>query len=70
MTDPSSEYPLVSEFFGHRRTEMSAGNGVRLFENGGRYFFRVDSSLMHWNVKVIELTPQEAAQYKPKRAGS
>lgn len=61
---------ITGAYEGAAVKSMSAGNGVRLFENGGRYFFRVDSSLMHWNVKVIELTPQEAAQYKPKRAGS
>lgn len=43
----------------------AAGNGVRLFETGGRYYFRVDTSLMHWEIKVIQLTAQEAEQYKP-----
>ena len=44
----------------------TAGNGVRLFEQAGRYYLRVDASMMKWNIKVIQLTPQEAEQYKPK----
>ena len=44
----------------------SAGNGVRLFEKGGRFYFRVDASMMNWKIKVIHLTEQEAEQYKPK----
>jgi len=44
----------------------TAGNGVRLFEQAGRYYFRVDASMMKWNIKVVQLTPQEAEQYKPK----
>jgi len=44
----------------------SAGNGVRLFEQSGRFYFRVDATFMNWTLKVIELTPEEAAQYTPK----
>jgi len=42
-----------------------AGNGVRLFEQGGRYYFRVDASMMDWRLKVVQLTPDEAKLYKP-----
>jgi hypothetical protein len=48
----------------------SAGNGVRLFNTGGRYYFRVNSSMMNWKLKVIQLTPKEAEQYRPKSPGS
>ncbi len=44
----------------------SAGNGVRLFDQGGRFYFRVDSSFSNWHLKVIELTEEEAALYTPK----
>ena len=44
----------------------TAGNGVRLFDQSGRFYFRVDASMMKWRIKVIQLTPQEAEQYKPK----
>ncbi len=42
-----------------------AGSGVRLFENGGHYYFRIASSLMNWHINVIELTEDEAKQYQP-----
>lgn len=44
----------------------SAGNGVRLFDQSGDFYFRVDSSVMAWHLKVIELTPEEAKLYTPK----
>ena len=44
----------------------TAGNGVRLFDQGGRFYFRVDASMMTWRIKVIQLSPQEAEQYQPK----
>ena len=44
----------------------TAGNGVRLFDQSGRFYFRVDASMMNWRIKVIQLTPEEAEQYKPK----
>jgi hypothetical protein len=42
------------------------GNGVRLFRNEGRFYFRVSSSFANWHLKVIELTEEEAAQYTPR----
>lgn len=45
------------------------GNGVRLFEEGGRFHFRVDSSLASWTLKVIQLTPEEAKAYTPRQRG-
>jgi hypothetical protein len=44
----------------------TAGNGVRLFDKGGRFYFRVDASMMNWKIKVIQLTAEEAKQYRPK----
>ena len=48
----------------------TAGNGVRLFEQSGRFYFRVDASMMNWKIKVLQLTPDEAERYKPKTGGS
>ena len=42
------------------------GNGVRMFDQSGRFYFRVDSALMEWTLKVIQLTPEEAELYTPK----
>jgi hypothetical protein len=48
----------------------TAGNGVRLFDQSGRFYFRVDASMMGWKIKVIQLTAEEAEQYKPKAGSS
>lgn len=44
------------------------GNGVRLFRNSGRFYFRVDSSFSRWTLKVVELTEEEAERYTPRDA--
>ena len=41
-------------------------NGLRLFESGGRYKLRIDSSHTRWQVKIIEITRSEAELYTPK----
>lgn len=42
-------------------------NGVKLFEDGGRYKFRVSTTLGRWTLKVRQLSPEEAEAYTPKR---
>lgn len=42
------------------------GNGVRLFNEGGRYRLRINSSFTRWHLKIIELTPEEAERYTPR----
>ncbi|MEQ8205329.1 MAG: hypothetical protein RIA65_04070 [Woeseia sp.] len=42
------------------------GNGVRLFRESGRYRFRISSTLARWDLKVEELTREEAELYKPR----
>jgi hypothetical protein len=42
------------------------GNGVRMFETSGRFYFRVDTTLLNWTLKVIQLTEAEAKAYTPK----
>lgn len=46
--------------------KKSPGNGVRLFKEGGTFFFRVDSTLAGWSLRVEQLTPEEAELYTPK----
>jgi hypothetical protein len=41
----------------------TAGEGLRLFDDGGRYYFRVNSSMMKWRINVIQLSEQEARRY-------
>lgn len=42
------------------------GNGVRLFEQGGTFQFRVSGTLARWTLKVQQLTPDEAELYTPR----
>jgi len=41
-------------------------NGLRLFNESGRYRLKVDSTLANWILKVEQLTREEAEQYTPK----
>lgn len=41
-------------------------DGVMLFRQSGRYRFRISAMLTYWDLKVQELTEQEAEAYTPK----
>jgi hypothetical protein len=41
------------------------GDGVRLFDKGGRYRLRIDSTMSRWHFKIEQLTREEAALYTP-----
>ena len=41
-------------------------NGVRLFEQGGTFQFRVSGSLARWTLKVQQISDEEAELYTPK----
>jgi hypothetical protein len=43
-----------------------SGNGVRLFDEGGRYRLKVDATMANWILKVEQLSRAEAEQYTPK----
>ena len=42
------------------------GNGVKLFDKGGLYKLRIDASLARWQIKIEEITKEEAARYTPR----
>ena len=42
------------------------GNGVKLFNSGGRYQLRISSSLARWTIKIDQLTREESELYVPK----
>ena len=42
------------------------GNGVKLFEDGGRFQLRISSTLARWTFKVEQITPEEAELYTPR----
>jgi hypothetical protein len=46
------------------------GNGVKLFEDGGRYRLRISASLARWRIRIEQLTPEEAEQYTPRQPAS
>lgn len=43
------------------------GNGVKLFNEGGSYQLRVSATLARWNIKIEQLTEEEAKLYTPRR---
>lgn len=43
------------------------GNGVRLFNQSGSFRFRVSATLARWNLKIVELTREEAELYTPRQ---
>jgi len=42
------------------------GNGVRLFDQSGRYRLRITSSLAKWQIKVEEISSEDAKLYTPR----
>jgi len=64
--DVSLVQALTNAHEGNVLKARSPGNGVRLFGESGRYFFRVDSTLAGWTLTVKQLTPEEAELYTPK----
>jgi hypothetical protein len=41
-------------------------NGVKLFNEGGKYRLKVYSNLLNWTLRVEQLTRSEAETYTPK----
>jgi hypothetical protein len=51
---------------GNIKSAKQLGDGVSLFDKGGKYRFRINGSFVRWHLKVKELTPAEAELYTPK----
>ncbi len=66
---PAVEVNLVQAgtgvFVGSVLRTKQTGNGVRMFDEGGRYQFRVNSSMANWTLRVEQLTREEAELYTP-----
>lgn len=54
------------EYVGKIMVTKYVDNGVRLFNEGGRYRFQVNTSLASWTLRVEQLTRKEAETYIPK----
>jgi hypothetical protein len=57
---------VTGEYVGKIVTTKYVDNGVRLFNEGGSFVLKVDSSLASWTLRVEQLTRQEAETYMPK----
>jgi hypothetical protein len=56
----------LGEYLGKIVTTKYVDNGVKLFNEGGRYRFQVNATLADWTLRVEQLTREEAEAYKPK----
>jgi hypothetical protein len=54
------------EYLGKIVTTKYVSNGVRFFNESGRYRFQVNSTLASWTLRVEQLTREEAETYIPK----
>ena len=57
---------VSGEYLGKVMVTKYVHNGVKLFDEGGRFVFQVNSSLANWTLRVEQLTRQEAETYLPK----
>jgi hypothetical protein len=48
----------------------SRGNGVKLFGESGDYRLRISATLARWTVRIVQLTPEEAERYTPRKTDS
>jgi hypothetical protein len=53
-------------FVGYVLNTTGTGNGVKLFKQSGRYYFRVTSNIVNWTLRVEEVSEEEARLYTPK----
>ena len=61
----------TGEYEGKIVTTKYVSDGVRLFDEGGVFQFRVDSTLINqWTLRVEELSRAEAETYKPRERKS
>ena len=42
------------------------GNGIKLFNESGRFQLRISSTLARWRIKIIQITEEEAELYTPR----
>lgn len=51
---------------GRVKHKKEPDNGLRLFDKGGRYKVRIDSSHTRWQVKIIQISQADVERYTPK----
>ncbi|HNP36265.1 MAG TPA: hypothetical protein PKK10_10460 [Woeseiaceae bacterium] len=62
---------LVDATTGHHKGRVlytkQRGNGLKLFETGGTYKLRISSALARWTVKILQVAPEDAERYAPRK---
>ncbi len=53
-------------YVGKVATTKWVDNGVKMFNEGGRYRLQVDANLIDWTIKIQQLTKAEAEEYTVK----
>ena len=53
-------------FVGYVLNTTGTGNGVKRFDQSGRYYCRVTSNIVNWTLRVEEIREEEAKLYTPK----
>ncbi|MBT8099941.1 MAG: hypothetical protein KJO82_09330 [Gammaproteobacteria bacterium] len=43
------------------------GNGLKLFNEGGKYKLRISSTFARWRVRIQQISPEEVEQYTPRK---
>ena len=51
---------------GRVKWTQSVGNGLRLFEAGGRYQLKISTTHARWRIRIEQLTAEEAKLYTPR----
>ncbi|MCF6264240.1 MAG: hypothetical protein L3J24_11725 [Xanthomonadales bacterium] len=54
------------EYVGKITKTNWVSNGVRLFDQSGKFRLQVNSNLANWTLKIEELSEEEAKTYTPK----
>ncbi len=59
----------TGRFVGRVLESRHVGDGLKLFDQGGRYQLRISSTLGRWHIKIEQLEPEEVELYTPKETG-
>ena len=52
-------------YVGRVAKTKSPGDGLRLMNESGRFWFKVDAAVTDWTIRVEQLSEQEAERYTP-----
>ena len=67
--DPEALRPRTGLHAGRVLKTKRVGNGVKLFNTSGRFKLRIDASLARWQIKIEEISREDAKLYTPRNGG-